>query len=95
MPKAGLLLQGKDTTQLSGNGAAFTHNTEWGSERIYFEGDYIYKAWADAGASESDSVWRILRIYINPVGGNVDKKWADGDTLFDNSFTNRASLTYI
>lgn len=47
---------------------------------------------AETGSSESDLVWQIKKITVT---GTVTKiEWADGNSNFDNSWTNRASLTY-
>jgi hypothetical protein len=50
-----------------------------------------YVGEAAAGSAEGDAVWRIKKI-DESVGLSI--KWADGNTNFDNIWTNRASLTY-
>lgn len=48
---------------------------------------------AAIGASEGSSVWQIQKLVFG-VDGDVTVTWADGDNLFNNSWTNRASLSY-
>jgi hypothetical protein len=47
---------------------------------------------AATGASESASVWQIQRLTFS--GDNVNVEWADGNSSFDNNWSNRASLSY-
>jgi hypothetical protein len=52
---------------------------------------YQYFGFAAAGSSESDAVWKISRWTVaNPQA----MMWADGNTAYDNIWTDRASLTY-
>lgn len=53
---------------------------------------YTYIAYAAAGSSQSDSVWRVKR--IESSGQNKIITWADGDAKFDNSATDLTSLSY-
>ena len=48
---------------------------------------------AVTGSSEGSSVWRVQQLEFT-AGGSVTIKFADGDSNFDNSWTNRASLSY-
>jgi hypothetical protein len=59
------------------------------TSRVNDTGTYIYLGWAIPGSSESDAVWRIARI---DTSGN--KIWADGDALFNNSWTEREVISY-
>ena len=64
------------------------------SKRIDFVSDtLIYRGEAAVGAPESSPSWRIRRIQIG-VDGDVTETWANGTALFDQVWTNRASLTY-
>ena len=54
----------------------------------------FYIGFSSAGANESDSVWQV-RKYIADPSGDVVMLWADGDTEFDNVWSNRASLSYL
>lgn len=47
---------------------------------------------AVAGAAVGDPVWQIKRIVES--AGDITITWADGDSLFDNVWNDRASLTY-
>lgn len=51
-----------------------------------------YAGWAAVGAGESDEAWRIKRIAVS--GDDVAVEWADGDSLFDNAWDDRATITY-
>jgi hypothetical protein len=51
-----------------------------------------YVGEAEAGSATSGAVWRVKR--ITTTGADLSIKWADGDTLFDNVWDNRASLSY-
>lgn len=51
-----------------------------------------YFGFAQIGASESSSVWKIKRLTIS---GSITKiEYADGNINYDNNWSNRASLTY-
>jgi hypothetical protein len=64
------------------------------AKRIENVGDYIYTGEADAGSSEGSAVWRISRTYIDPDTGDVIVVWADGNTDFDNIWSNYSNLQY-
>lgn len=51
-----------------------------------------YVGYAHPGTSTADAFWRIKK--ITQTGADVSITWADGDSLFDNVWDNRASLTY-
>lgn len=51
-----------------------------------------YVGEAEAGSAASAAAWRVRK--LTKTGDNLSIKWADGDTLFDNVWDNRASLTY-
>jgi hypothetical protein len=55
-------------------------------------GGVTYVGKAEIGSSESDPVWRILR--LTESGQNTDVQYADGDDNFDNVWADRASLSY-
>lgn len=48
---------------------------------------------ATVGSGESDPVWRILRITIE--GTQTKVRYAGGVTSWNNSWDDRASLTYV
>lgn len=50
---------------------------------------YIGKA--AIGAATSSAVWQISKL---DTSSGLIKTWADGDTLFNNIWDNRASLSY-
>lgn len=57
----------------------------------YDEGaTYTYIGSAVAGSSEASAVWQIKRM----TNSNYTIVFADGDTLFNNIWANRASLSY-
>lgn len=57
----------------------------------------IYKGEADPGELLNALTWRIQQITITTDGGGNDDiaiLWADGDSLFDNRWDDRLSLSY-
>lgn len=56
----------------------------------------FYVGKAVSGASESGSVWAVKRIIVQDNAGKlgVHIDWADGNTDFDNDYSNREALTY-
>lgn len=61
------------------------------SLRLVTSGAYTYVGQADPGSAEGSAVWQIKR--IDETSGLITL-WADGDSLFDNIWSNYASLTY-
>lgn len=55
--------------------------------------EIIYRGAALPGTLDSSAAWRIERITIQ-ADGDTDILFADGDDLFNNIWTNRASLSY-
>jgi len=51
-----------------------------------------YLGKATVGASQGSGVWAIQKLAF--VGNSVTVTWADGNSSFDNVWTNRASLSY-
>lgn len=63
--------------------------------RVDFIGDdLIYRAEAPAGTLDAASAWRIRKITISTVDGDVTTEWADGNANYDNIWDNRLSYTY-
>lgn len=52
----------------------------------------MYIGLAAIGSGEGASVWQIKRVTFS--GSLILEQWADGDSNFNNVWTNRASLTY-
>ncbi len=71
---------------LSEDSVAYARQTDFVGE------DVIYKGEAEAGTSVSAPAWRIRKITI--VNDDISETWADGNTNFDNVWTNRATLSY-
>ena len=65
------------------------------AKRVDFEGDIIYRGEAVPGTANSDSLWRVRRIEVSPVDGDVDEKWAGGEATFVHSWDDRYTLEYI
>lgn len=59
----------------------------------YVDATTSYLGKAAVGSSESGSVWQIQKLVFN--GDDVSIYWADGDSLFNNNWSNRASLSYV
>lgn len=72
------------------DGANMARATGETTLRYEVAGSTIYVGQATPGSSEASSVWQIIK--YDTSGGSG--KFADGDSNFDNSWTNRASLTY-
>lgn len=53
----------------------------------------IYKAFADAGSIETAAVWRISKLVLD-TDDDLVTTFADGDTNYDNIWTDRLSLSY-
>ena len=53
----------------------------------------MYKGEAAAGSLESAAVWRISKIVI--ISDDITETYADGNTNFDNTWSDRLTLTYI
>lgn len=51
-----------------------------------------YVGEAAAGTAQSAAAWRVKRITTS--GGSLTVEWADGNTSFDNTWANRAALSY-
>lgn len=65
------------------------------SKRVDFINDnLLYKGEALAGSLEQQGVWRIRRLEIG-TDGDVIEKFADGDTNFDNAWTDRQTKVYL
>lgn len=54
--------------------------------------DMIYIGKAPIASSEDDPVWQLKRIDVSTIA--ADKKWADGNDEFDNTWSGRAGKTY-
>lgn len=61
------------------------------TERYLISGSYIYEAKAPVGSAEADPVWQVGRY---DTTGPIVHLWADGDSNFDNSADDMASLSY-
>lgn len=72
---------------LSEDSMAYARQTDFVGE------DVIYRGEAEAGTSTASPYWRIRKIVI--VNDDISEIWADGNTLFDNVWDNRYSLTYV
>jgi hypothetical protein len=64
------------------------------SKRVDFVSEFlIYKGEASPGSSEGSAVWRLRRIDL-ANDGDVTETWADGNTLFDNIWSDRLIKVY-
>ena len=65
------------------------------AKRVDFIDDtLLYRAEADPGTLDSDNNWRIRRIIIGAVDGDVTEEWAEGNANFDKVWNNRATYSY-
>lgn len=61
--------------------------------RIDDTGPVIYIGEAATKGNEGAAMWRIRQ--LSTSGTVFVIKWADGDELYDNIWTDRATLTYL
>ena len=54
----------------------------------------VYVGYAEPGLLTSDASWKIMRCEYDATNCLINRKWADGDTQFDNVWDNRAALSY-
>ena len=78
-----------NTTQISGTVSLQVYAKRF--DEVDSTTSYIGEALA--GSSENSAVWRIQKVVMS--GNDVTTTFADGNTNFDNVWTNRASLTYV
>jgi hypothetical protein len=62
------------------------------AQRIDDQTSVIYIGNAPIGSVTSDAIWSIKRLSI--AGGAITIEWADGNTLNDNVWDSRNSLSY-
>lgn len=62
------------------------------AQRIDDQTSVIYLGVAPIASVSSDPIWSIKRLSI--TGGAITIEWADGNSLNDNVWDNRASLAY-
>lgn len=77
----------------STDGQAFTRTREADeAQRIDVSGNDIYIGVAIPNTPESSNAWKIKLINtVNPIS----IKWADGSTLYNKSWTDRTTYTYL
>lgn len=64
------------------------------SKRADFVGsDIVYKGHAVPGSTENSYVWRISKLIF--VGEDISEIWAEGNTLFDKSWSERLTYNYF
>lgn len=54
--------------------------------------EIFYVGYAQPGSSEASAVWRIKRLDMSTI--EIDVRWADGNTLYDNVWSLREDLSY-
>ena len=77
----------------STNGQAFIRTREADElQLIDVSGNDIYIGYAVPNTTESTASWKIKKINtVNPIS----IKWADGSTLYNKSWTDRSTYTYL
>lgn len=64
------------------------------SKRLdYVDSLHFYLGEAVPGSLDTAPVWRICYVAMSSTG-NLTMTWADGNSNFDNVWSNRAALTY-
>lgn len=90
--KRGLDVNVADITIDKSNDSIATESYEQSTRVDEASATVTYFGFAPVGSSESSSVWKIKRL---TVSGSVTKlEYADGDTSYNNNWSNRASLSY-
>ena len=90
--KRGLDVNVIDLTIDKSNDSIATESYEQSTRIDEASSTVTYFGFALVGSSEASSVWKIKRLLIS---GSITKlEYADGNTNYDNNWSNRASLTY-
>ena len=58
------------------------------------DGQPVYEGWAEPSSATSSALWIIKKNTFNEDGTFAHCEWADGNTLEDNVWDDRASLSY-
>ena len=84
-------------TQVQDNLDAIPEDESVLTKRFDFsaDGNTIYKGFADPGADETASVWKISRVIITPPEDDLEELFASGVATFTHKWSDRLSLTYI
>jgi len=66
------------------------------SVRLDYDGsnNLIYVGLASPSSSNDNSSWRICKLYYNTNNDISGLRYADGNTNFDNVWSNRTTLSY-
>lgn len=61
------------------------------------DGQPVYVGCADPTEDKTtaDAVWKIMKLEYDGNDQVISRKWADGDTLFNNVWDDRAALSYF
>lgn len=90
--KRGLDVNVTDITIDKSNDSIATESYEQSTRIDEASATVTYFGFAPVGSAEGSSVWKIKRL---TVSGSVTKlEYADGDTSYNNNWSNRASLSY-
>lgn len=90
--KRGLDVNIADITIDKSNDSIATESFEQSTRVDEASSTVTYFGFATVGSSESSAVWKIKRL---SVSGSITKlEYCDGNTSYDNSWSNRASLSY-
>lgn len=90
--KRGLDVNVADITIDKSNDSIATESYEQSTRVDEASATVTYFGFAPVGSAEGSSVWKIKRM---TVSGSVTKlEYADGDTSYNNNWSNRASLSY-
>lgn len=90
--KRGLDVNVADITIDKSNDSIATESYEQSTRIDEASSTVTYFGFAPVGSAEGSSVWKIKRL---TVSGSITKlEYADGDTSYNNNWSNRASLSY-
>lgn len=67
---------------------AYAKRTDFISDNLIYRGEAV------PGTATSASAWRIHRLILAEVDGDVTEEWAGGNALFDKVWDDRLTLSY-
>jgi len=65
------------------------------AKRADVDGNYVYRAEAAPGSLDADPVWRVWRISLLSIDGDLSEQFAEGTATFSFAWNDRLTLNYI
>jgi hypothetical protein len=91
-----VVIQGRTQELPLGDSIEFTSEEDtMYSKRIDFINDStLYRGEAAVGSYENLEVWRIRKIAMSSIDGDITETWASGNALFNKIWVDRTTYTY-